>query len=40
MEVDVAQHLANTYGDKAFAVAKMCKSDRFDFIYLFNSILM
>ncbi|CAD6190938.1 unnamed protein product [Caenorhabditis auriculariae] len=25
MEVDVAQHLANTYGDRAFVVARMCK---------------
>ena len=27
MEVDVAQHLANTYGDRAFVVARMCKSN-------------
>ncbi|VDL66999.1 unnamed protein product [Nippostrongylus brasiliensis] len=25
LEVDVAQHLANTYGDRAFVVARMCK---------------
>ncbi|CAP30965.1 Protein CBG11896 [Caenorhabditis briggsae] len=25
MEVDVAQHLSNTYGDRAFVVARMCK---------------
>ncbi|KAI6223822.1 Glycerol-3-phosphate dehydrogenase [Aphelenchoides fujianensis] len=25
IEVDVAQHLANTYGDRAFVVARMCK---------------
>ncbi|CAJ0574349.1 unnamed protein product, partial [Mesorhabditis spiculigera] len=25
MEVDIAQHLANTYGDRAFVVARMCK---------------
>lgn len=25
MEVDVAQHLTNTYGDRAFVVARMCK---------------
>ncbi|KAI6195380.1 Glycerol-3-phosphate dehydrogenase [Aphelenchoides besseyi] len=25
IEVDVAQHLANTYGDRAFVVARMCR---------------
>ncbi|PAV85190.1 hypothetical protein WR25_16251 [Diploscapter pachys] len=25
MEVDVAQHLCNTYGDRAFVVARMCR---------------
>lgn len=25
LEADVAQHLANTYGDRAFVVARMCK---------------
>lgn len=25
MEADVAQHLTNTYGDRAFVVARMCK---------------
>jgi glycerol-3-phosphate dehydrogenase len=25
IEVDVAQHLANTYGDRSFVVARMCK---------------
>jgi len=25
IEVDVAQHLANNYGDRAFVVARLCK---------------
>ncbi|CAJ0568211.1 unnamed protein product, partial [Mesorhabditis spiculigera] len=34
MEVDIAQHLANTYGDRAFVVARMCKMTGKAFPYL------